>query len=462
MKEQLLAAVRGKPADYVEVRVEDSKVTQIILRGPNLDNVGQNVSYGGCVRALVNGGWGFASFNSLDDLPAKVDRAIENARATAAAQRDKEKVILAPVPVVVDEVRVEVEGSKDPRRIPLAEKVKVFQDYNGIILSYGKPISSSSVSYVEKSSRVVFANSEGTYIDQEKVDLGGSIGAIAAGDGHTQVARVGFGGSLGFDVCLGLEDQVRRAVKVAGELVGAPTVKGGEYTVILDPRLAGIFAHEAFGHLSEGDNVHENPNLAKIMKLGEKFGRDILSIYDTGLDKGARGYLKYDDEGVPTEKTYLIKDGVLVGRLHSRETAGKMGEKATGNARALDYRFPPICRMRNTSIQGGKAAFEDMLEGVKLGIYCKDSYGGETMGEMFTFSAGECYMIRDGKLAELVRDVNLTGNVFNTLKNIDMVGADFCSYEAGGGCGKAGQGPLPTSEWAPHVRIQKVVVGGKG
>ena len=91
-------------------------------------------------------------------------------------------------------------------------------------------------------------------------------------------------------------------------------MKGGEYTVILDPILAGTFIHEAFGHLSEGDNVYEDKNLQEVMKLGREFGGRILNVYDTGLDKGERGYLVYDDEGVPTEKTYLIREGKLVGQ----------------------------------------------------------------------------------------------------------------------------------------------------
>ena len=116
--------------------------------------------------------------------------------------------------------------------------------------------------------------------------------------------------------------------------------------------------------------------------------------------------------------------------------------------------------MRNTSIERGQASFDDMVKDVKLGVCAIQSYGGQTNGEMFTFSAGEGYMIREGKVAELVRDVNLTGNVFQTLQDIDMVGADFCTHEMAGGCGKADQGPLPTSEWAPHIRIRNVVVGG--
>lgn len=457
MKDRLKSLVTGKPADYVEIRIEESHVTRIVFRGKDLETLGQSINYGGNVRALVNGGWGFVSFNSLDDLEAKVDLAIRQAALIGAARR--EKVALAQVPVVEDVVKVQF--VRDPRTVSLEEKTNLFKSYNDIILSWGGKVRSSSVSYSDKYTKLYFANSEGTYIEQEKLDLSGSIGAIATEAGNTQIGRVSFGSSTDFGVAVGHEEAVREACRKAEALLAAPVIEGGEYTVICDPRLAGIFAHEAFGHLSEADGLAENKAMQETMKLGRKFGRDFLTIYDTGLDVGARGYLKYDDEGVPTRRTDLIREGVLVGRLHSRETAAKLGEQPTGNARAIDYRFPPIVRMRNTCIAPGDASFEDMIKDVKLGVYCINSYGGETNGEMFTFSAGEAYMIRDGKIAELVRDVNLTGNVFRTLENIDMVGKDFCPHESAGGCGKNGQAPLPTSEWAPHIRIQKVIVGGK-
>lgn len=456
MKEMLLALVSNKVADYLEIRVEESTISSLRFRGPVLEAVNSSMQHGGCIRALVNGGWGFITFNDLNNLGEKVARAIHQAQLVGAAGGDGR---LAPVPVVQDVVQVPF--LEDPRQVKLADKVELFRGYNEIVLSHGKQIVSSSINYFDKYSKIHFANSEGTYILQHKLDLAGGVTAIASDGSTTQMGRTGFGSSTDFGVARNLEEKVRQACGRAINLLAAPSVRGGEYTVIVDPELAGIFAHEAFGHLSESDFVYENPNLQAVMKLGTKFGGEFLNIYDTGLDIGARGYLKYDDEGVATEKTHLIKDGILVGRLHTRETAAKLGERPTGNARALDYTFAPICRMRNTCIGQGKASFEDMLKGVKLGVYTKGSYGGETNGEMFTFSADEGYMIRDGKLAELVRDVNLTGNVFTTLGNIDMIGKDFMPHESPGGCGKGGQVPLPTSEWAPHMRIQNVLIGGK-
>jgi TldD protein len=137
-----------------------------------------------------------------------------------------------------------------------------------------------------------------------------------------------------------------------------------------------------------------------------------------------------------------------------------MKEKPTGNARAINYLFPPIVRMTNTYIEPGTTNFQDMISDIKEGIYARDWYGGTTSLEMFTFSAGEAYMIRNGKVEELLRSVVLTGNVFATLNNIDAIGNDL-DMNQGGGCGKAGQSPLPVSNGSPHIRIRNCLIGGQ-
>ena len=230
--------------------------------------------------------------------------------------------------------------------------------------------------------------------------------------------------------------------------------------MVLDPVLAGVFVHEAFGHLSESDFIYENDQLRQIMTLGKEFGSTDLNIVDSAAIPGLRGSYKYDDEGVPATRTYLIREGKLVGRLHSRETAAKMNEEPTGNARAINYRYPPIVRMTNTYIEPRSASFDDIIADIKEGVYAKNWYGGTTSMEMFTFSAGEAYMIRNGKIAEALRPVVLTGNVFATLRNIDAIGNDL-EMNQGGGCGKEGQMPLPVSNGSPHIRIRHCLVGGR-
>jgi TldD protein len=307
---------------------------------------------------------------------------------------------------------------------------------------------------------VLFGNSEGSHIEQERTDYVLRLSAIARDGVDIQQAHLSVGSRGDFSVIAGLHHQVKEMAERAVQLLSAPRVAGGEYPVILDPVLAGVFVHEAFGHLSESDFLYENPPLREIMVLGKKFGESHLNIVDGAAVPELRGSYRYDDEGVPAARTYLIREGVLVGRLHSRETAAKMNEDPTGNARAVDYRFPPIVRMTNTFIEPGTLSFEDMVGEIKEGIYARNWYGGTTAMEMFTFSAGEAFMIRNGKIAELVRPVVLTGNVFNTLGNIDAIGNDL-EMNQGGGCGKGMQVPLPVSNGSPHIRIRRCLVGGQ-
>jgi TldD protein len=456
MKERLEQTVKrfAPQCDYFEVHLEETEETRIQFQGKKLSDLGSSIDFGGNVRALVKGGWGFASFNSLDRIDDFAENAVAQARMVG-----RESSVLAEVEPVVDEVMMELAG--DPRDVSLEDKVVMLRAYNDRALSSDPSVVNTMTRYFDRFRRFWFLSSEGADIYQERMDLGGVVAPIAVRDGDTQSYGVPFGSSNDFNVVRGLEDRIDDACRVAVAKLEAPKVRGGEYTVILDPRLAGTFIHEAFGHLSEADNVYEDKDLQELMVLGRQFGGDILSVYDTGRDVGHRGYLVYDDEGVPTEKTYLIREGKLVGRLHSRETAGKMGERPTGSARAIDYRFAPICRMRNTCIDNGTTSFEDMIGGIDLGVYCVAAQGGQTNGEMFTFSSANAYMIRDGKVAEMVRDATLTGNVFSTLKNIDAVGNDLESHDGPGGCGKGGQFPLQTSHGSPHIRIRNVVIGGE-
>jgi len=293
MKSYLQAVLAKAEADYAEIRLEETENTQLEYRGPHLTAVSQSQTYGGNIRVLVKGGWGFVSFNSLDELEKKLDLAVRQARFIARS--NPKEVRLAPVPVVEDYVQAQLET--DPRTIPLARKLQQLADYNQRILDGHEYITSSRAVYNETFRRVTFANSEGTYIVQEKLDLWGALAAMASKGGETQLGYHSFGSAKTYDVFLGLEPEIDYICDLAVRLLDAPLVEGGEYTVILDPTMAGLFVHEAFGHLSEADNVYEDPNMQATMRLGRQFGRPVLNIFDTGLTEGARGYLKYDDEG---------------------------------------------------------------------------------------------------------------------------------------------------------------------
>ncbi len=449
-RDEIEAALKGHNTDYIEVRVDDTSTNRLIYRGKQLEEVGHTRSFGGCVRALVNGGWGFVSFNEPGQLRQRAEEAVAQARHVG-----KEKSVLAPVEKIVDKVPMEV--LLDPRPITLGHKKEIFDEYNETMLGV-EGVTSTNIVYFDGWKRTTFGSSEGSYIEQERIDVVSRLAATAKRNGDMQQSSTSLGALNDFDYIEHMGVMAGDIGKRAVELLNAPYAEPGVYPVVLDPILAGVFCHEAFGHLSESDFVYENDRMKEIMVLGRQFGRKELNIVDGAAVPDLRGSYKYDDEGVPAKKTDLIREGVLVGRLHSRETAGKMGEPTSGNARAIDYRFPPIVRMTNTYIEPGKATLEEIIGDIKLGVYCLNWYGGTTSMEMFTFSAGEAYMIRDGKIAELVRPVKLTGNLFTTLQNIDAIGTDL-DFNQGGGCGKGGQSPLPVSNGSPHIRIQDCVVG---
>jgi TldD protein len=455
MKDRLLLALKANDVDYADVRIEDKYNSWVNFRGEDLDTIGSSRTLGGIVRALYKGGWGISTFNDLEDLGKRVREACEIARLVG-----KEETLFAPVDPV--EADIQAHLVKDFREVPLSEKKALMEEYNQIILGYHDKIQTSTVRYADSFRTTWFANSEGTYIKEEVPDVNIATTAVARKGDIVQNGQDRTGGFDGYQRVENFHDQVRKAAQRAVDLLDAPPVTGGTYTVVTDPIMTGVFTHEAFGHLSEADFVYENDRMKEIMVLGTRFGKDDLNIIDDGTYPGGLGTHPYDYEGVPARENFLIKEGILVGRLHSRETAAKMDEPVTGNARAVFFQHPPLVRMTNTYIEPREARFEDMIKDIKLGVYALDMIGGQTAMEMFTFSAAYGYMIRNGQVAELVRDVVLTGNVFETLMNIDMIGDDLEFAPNGpGGCGKGGQYPLRVGLGGPHIRIQNCVVGGQ-
>ena len=452
-QERILVALRSSRADYTEIRLETRSTTRIVYQGRRLETVDVILDQGGIVRSLVrSGGWGVSTFNSLDDLERRVDQAYQSARLVQA-----EPIALASVAFTEDEVRASL--LTDYRQTPLAQKKELIASYNDILLSYGKIVDTQSA-YADSFVTVTYANTEGAFIIEERPMVSVHLTATAREGNNIQRAADGLAVPAGYEQVSGHEEAAHHVAQRAVTLLAAETVVGGVYPVICDPTLAGVFVHEAFGHLSEADFVYANPEAQEMMVFGRRFGRDLLTIVDDGTLPGLRGTHRYDDEGTPMRRNALVREGILVGRLHSRETAAKMGEAVTGNARAETYRFAPLVRMTNTFIEPRQASFEELISDIKLGVYACDSMGGQTALENFSFSAGYGYMIRDGRIAEMVKDVILSGNLFTTLQNIDAIGNDL-TFSKLGMCGKGQGSGLPVSTGAPHIRIQGVVMGGR-
>ncbi len=460
--------------DYLAIRLEQSEGCQIRLLGDMPEALSEGLSIGGQVRVCHQGGWGFASFNRLKDLPQRVEDAIATAKLIG-----EDITQLAPIDIVQTTCTLPLTGT-DPRTISLADKKALCHHYidilrsagsangnsvNGSSPSGGSPngssaIASTAVRYSDSYQQILLATSEGTLIEQGWMDMEMRFSATARQGDTVQTGRETVGSRRAYEDVLGLEAKVKAAGDRAITALSLPPAKGGTYTVVIDPILSGLFVHEAFGHLSEADMIYENPDLLETMSLGRQFGPKNLQIFDGAAPAGHRGSYLYDDEGTPATTTQLITDGVLTGRLHSRETAGGLDEAPTGNARCLNYHYSPLVRMTNTWIERGDTPVADLFSGIDEGLYARNWIGGETNGELFTFTAGEAWMIRNGQVAEPVQDVTLSGNVFSTLANIDAIGDDFY-WDESGGCGKGGQSGLAVGCGGPSLRIKNVVIGGE-
>jgi len=237
--------------DYLEIRAEEAEGTVVGFRGKEIENVSQPFSKGGCVRAFYKGGWGFVSFNDFSDLHEKIELTISQARLVG-----KEKSNLFGVTPVRDEVSVTFK--KDPREVSLSDKVELFANYNQILLKASPKIQSTVVSYSDGVKKKYFVNSEGTCLYQEQSRLRAVVEAIAKEGDIIQTAYKSFDSLDDFSVFENLAEGVEKVARQAVELLKAPPVKAGTYTVVLGPAMSGLLAHEAFGHLSEADFVYEN------------------------------------------------------------------------------------------------------------------------------------------------------------------------------------------------------------
>ena len=457
MESTIRKALESVKADYADIRVERLWRSEVIYRGRNLESCEASTAVGGVARCLIGGGWGYAAFTGLDGLADQLERAARVARTVN--ERASGPLNLPPAPAVA--ASYDTPMVRDIRAVGLEAKRKTLHRYNALMLGVSPTVVQTIARYTDTYREVTFGSSEGSYITEGRPDVALSLSALAREkSGGIQRGLESHGWAAGFEAAEAREEFALAAARRAVALTKAKPVKGGKYTVIMDPRHAGVFIHEAFGHLCEADTLAKTPRLREILRPGRRFGSEELNVIDDGFMPGVRGNSPFDDEGTPRRRVYLIRNGVLEGFLHNRETAARMGAEPTGNARAVSFRDEPIVRMRNTYIDRGTATFDQMVRGVTSGVYACASFGGETEIEQFTFTAVCGYEIVNGRLGEMLKNVVLSGNVFETLANIEMVGDDLEVSGSAGGCGKDGQMPLPLTEGGPHIRVRDVIVGG--
>jgi TldD protein len=447
-------AVQKYDAEYAETRAQKLCKTMLTLKEGRVEAAKQGIENGIALRVLVNGAWGFASIGSMNK--GVIMNTVANAcrMAKNASSRVKTPTKLAKTKTIKDHVRIK--PVENPSIILLEEKIKTALAINKAALSYDKRVKGCTVDYLDLTDTSYFANSEGTSIEQDRLYVWARITATASSKGIFTLSREEIGSTAGYEVfdsapeVMG-EKVARRAIKQ----LGAKSPKGGKSQVVLGPNVVGVFVHEAFGHLAEADLALAGGLLQN--KFGKKVGSNLVTFYDDGTVDGAFGSFKYDDEGVPTQKTLLIKDGVVKGLMHNRETAQKFNTEPTGNARAENFRMGPIIRMRNTFMAPRDHSLEELLEGVSSGYYLKSFRGGQaSLDGTFQVGIQEAYEILDGEIGAPVRDVSISGSTLETLFKVDAVGKDFELWP--GRCGK-GQTAF-VCDGGPHIRVKEVIIGG--
>lgn len=440
--------------DFYDIRTIRSSSTSILIDNGEIREISNNFSRGAAVRALDGGSWGFVSVDDSDSL----DQALISARKLAESAKNKfprENIMLAPV----DKPRLQdlPVVRESPFDVPIEDKVKLLTEIEKSARVDG--ISSTNAVYSESRVTVGYSSSQGLDCEYSLNRIGFAISAIAQSGGNYQIGRESRFGIMGFEIFKKYDafELARKAGITAVELLQAKTPKAGIYPVILDPELAGVFIHEALGHAVEADHVIEG-NSILAGKIGDQIATPCITVYD---DPSLHefGYYPCDDEGAESKRTPLIEGGVLKSYLHSRETAGKLGGTSR-NARAQGY-SRPVIRMSNTFIAPDGTKFEEMLEEIQDGVYLIGSRGGQVNpGEgVFQFNAERGFIVKNGELSTPLRDVSLSGNTLEILNRVAMVGNDLKMNS--GRCGKAGQ-LVPVSDGAPHVMVNRAVVGGAG
>lgn len=438
------------PKFYADVRIEDRFTTAIVYKNGALDSCRVRNEKRAFIRVYDGQIWLYASTSDTNNIQSELDNLY--AQATPCDDIANHPIVKRYQVNVATEYKFE---NRNVRNVSVEDKKELCKR----ILPHVKSqfLAMSQIGYQDRNSRYEFYSSKGADIKYDYQMCGIlAVGVLAAPDDFVQAVY-----QLAkpyFDEIKGFEADIEKKMADADNFVqNAKPCKKGKYPVILSPMAAGMFAHESFGHKSEADFMLGDEQMAKEWVLGKKVGSEILSIVDTGADFGS-GYVPFDDEGTRCTKTYLIKDGILCGRLHSATTAAALDEELTGNARAIDCKFEPIVRMTNTYIEPGNSTFDELVAGIDEGYFI-DTVSHGSGGSTFTIAPSIAYEIKNGKLGGPVKISVVTGDVFETLMKIDGL-SDETVFEDGvfGGCGKMEQFPLHVLDGGPFVRVKEMNV----
>ena len=440
-------------ADFCDIFVEKSKIETLSMNSSRVKDIRSGVDFGLGIRLIYGTKALYGYTNSIDK------EELINLTRLLAEQYKKKKSDIQNISFKTKSFKT-IKAVKDLDS-SLEEKIQKFHEIDQKIRKQSELISQVNIGLFLRHQEVEVFDSEGLHINDARPYCRISSSAIAK-DGNEQATgswspgvRGGYGFIEEYDVDSVSEYVAAQAINV----LRAKPCPAGQMPVVIDNGFGGVIFHEACGHSLETTSVEKKAS-EFWDKKGTQIANEALSAVDDGTVDNLWGSLSIDDEGMETQKTQLIKNGVLTNFLCDRMGEIKTGHMRTGSARRESYKYAPASRMRNTYIEAGKFSLDDLLASMGDGLYAKSMGGGSVnpgTGE-FNFSVQEGYMVKNGKITEAVKGATLIGKGGDIMQNISMVGnnLDF----AAGMCGSV-SGGIPVTVGQPAVKVDKILVGGK-
>jgi len=453
---RLLEAALSKGGDFADLYFEHTISNYLGLEDGEVNRASTDVDLGVGIRTVRGDQVGYAFTQDL------TEKSMLAAASVAATIADSAAGSCAPQFVKVQT------GNYYPVKtlfaaVPVSTKLPVVQSVNDKIFSKSKLVTKVSCTFHDQQKRILVVTSDGH--KGEDLLPRSFLYATAVGekDGRKETAGWNLGGRRDFsyyteDLVDRLVSEVISRLLQAFEAVQAPA---GEMPVVLAPGVTGILLHEAIGHGMEADFNRKKVSTYSTM-IGKKVAEPFVTIIDDGTNEKQVGSINIDDEGVPSQRTVLVDQGILATYLHDRISAKHYKVKPTGNGRRESYRYYPLPRMRNTYMLNGPATPDEVIRKAGNGIYVEDVANGQVkIGEGdFAFYVSRGRMIENGRLTAPIKDMNIMGNGPKMLLNVTMVANDLKMSEGGAGaCGKYGQA-VPVSFGLPTILVNSMTVGG--
>jgi TldD protein len=448
----ILEAALAGGGQWSELFLEESTGLTVVMDNGRVEKVLGGVDRGAGLRLVYDQRTAYAHTNELT-AEALLPLA-KNLAGLAGGSPAGVGALASPEPGYRPEI------GRPPAEVATREKVELVRAAEAAARAADRRVVQVRVTYADRLQRVRVASSAGPDVEEVRSQVLLGVHCVAAEGDLVQTGYESAGGLGGLEIISQAdpEEVARTAARRAVLQLTARPAPGGSMPVVLAATAGGTMIHEAVGHGLEGDHVNEGMSVYA-GKIGQQVASPLVQVVDDATIAGRRGSYGYDDEGVPGRRNLLISDGVLVGYLHDRLSALKMGAEPTGNGRRESYRFRPVPRMSNTLILPGAEDPADIIADTESGLLVAKMGGGQvnTVNGDFVFEVSEGYLIENGRQGAPVRGATLTGNGPEVLMQIDRVGNDL-GYSLGT-CGKDGQG-APVADAQPTLRIPRLVVGG--